>query len=399
MSNFHKNMAARKPISKSKARPKPDIFQRITATLVRAEVGGVVLILLATVTLLSLLTHSNGIITGALINALETLFGVGVWGFPLVTGALGAWMVIRAIERLPDLPWQRPAGLAVIFLAAIIGATLWMQPIEAAAGGQVGLSLATGLQNSIGSWGAWTFFLLLALLGIVLLTDQLLPDAAIELWYKVQEWRQTQELRAPVFIEPVLPLPSGQLSWWKRWVDSWQPAPNAPPIQSSPNLVQPEPPLRRIEPQRPSQSTSPATQTAPSRAAQTTPLTNPSEPPMPRIIITIIKKQPPKSRNGATAPKPNATAPMASTTPPRQNTIICIIIPMPCFIVWLLYERVELLPPKVPLPGSLDVGDSTVLACGKAARPLLRENRRANACLRRRRASRSRLRYRGGVQM
>ena len=89
MSNFHKNMAARKPISKSKARPKPDIFQRITATLVRAEVGGVVLILLATVTLLSLLTHSNGIITGALINALETLFGVGVWGFPLVTGALG----------------------------------------------------------------------------------------------------------------------------------------------------------------------------------------------------------------------------------------------------------------------------------------------------------------------
>ncbi|MCX6049107.1 MAG: DNA translocase FtsK 4TM domain-containing protein, partial [Chloroflexi bacterium] len=236
-------MAARKPASKSKAAPRPDALQRLTTTLARAEVGGVILILLSAVTLLSLLTRSNGIITAALINALQTLFGIGVWGFPLVTGTLGFWMVIRAIEQLPDLPWQRPAGLATLFLAAIIGATLWMQPEQEGAGGQVGLLLATGLQNVIGSWGAWLFVGFLMVIGVILLTDQWLPNTTVDLWYLGQEWRQQKTLRPPVAIQPPVPLPSGHISWWKRLLEGWQGTPlaNAMPVQSplqnAPNLV------------------------------------------------------------------------------------------------------------------------------------------------------------------
>ncbi|CAN5747758.1 DNA translocase FtsK [soil metagenome] len=282
-------MAARKPAGKSKAPPKPDALQRLTATLARAEVGGVVLILLSAVTLLSLLTRSNGIITAALINTLQTLFGIGMWGFPLVTGTLGFWMVIRAIEQLPDLPWQRPAGLATLFLAGIIGATLWMQPEQTAAGGQVGLLLAGGLQNVIGSWGAWMFVGFLAVIGVILLTDQWLPETAVDLWYLGQEWRQQKTLHPPVGIQPPVPLPTGQISWWKRMFENWQvtpvanssPTPN--PLPNAPNLVQPDPPSRRVEPARSAPSTTSVVQSAP-RATQVTQPTNAGELPMPRII-------------------------------------------------------------------------------------------------------------------
>ncbi|MFN8494121.1 MAG: DNA translocase FtsK 4TM domain-containing protein [Caldilineaceae bacterium] len=276
-------MAARKSGSKSKARTKPDVLQSIAGVVMRAEVGGVVLILLATVTLLSLLTQSNGVITAALINALQTLFGVGVWGFPIVTGVLGLWMVIRAIERLPDLPWERPAGLSVLFLAGIIGATLWLQTTDPAAGGQVGLLLANGIRSIIGLGGAWAVVAFLLIMGIVLLTDHLLPDIAVELWYQWQEWRQRPTFQ-PATIEPVLPLPSGQVPWWKRWLEHWQAPPLPPAMQPAPNLVQPDPPVRRVEPQRPAQAAaSPAVQAAP-RATQTTQPTSSGELPMPRII-------------------------------------------------------------------------------------------------------------------
>ena len=82
-------------------------LDQFLATAARPEVLGLLLILLSVFTLLSLVTGSRGQITNWWIESLESIVGIGVWGLPLVTGALGLWVVIRAIERMPDLPWQR----------------------------------------------------------------------------------------------------------------------------------------------------------------------------------------------------------------------------------------------------------------------------------------------------
>ncbi|MEZ4614150.1 MAG: hypothetical protein R2867_01360 [Caldilineaceae bacterium] len=107
-------MAARKSSRKRKS-PTTDPFEVIVNTITRPEVIGLGLVLISVLTLLSLLTSSTGAITGAWIGWLRELFGMGIWGFPIVAGVLGLWMVIRAVEKMPDMPWQQPSALGILF--------------------------------------------------------------------------------------------------------------------------------------------------------------------------------------------------------------------------------------------------------------------------------------------
>jgi hypothetical protein len=73
-----------KPASRRKAGGSAsNDMQQISRAVFRPEVGGVLLVLLAIFTLLSLLTASRGQLTGGWIDLLTALFGVGVWGVSL----------------------------------------------------------------------------------------------------------------------------------------------------------------------------------------------------------------------------------------------------------------------------------------------------------------------------
>ena len=88
---------AKKPSKKAPSRQKPTggSIQEISRAVFRAEVGGVLLVLLALFTLLSLLTASRGQLTGSWIDLLRTLFGAGVWLMPVVMGVCG-WSCVRS---------------------------------------------------------------------------------------------------------------------------------------------------------------------------------------------------------------------------------------------------------------------------------------------------------------
>ena len=155
-------------------------------SLLRAEVLGAALVLVAVFTLLALVTGSRGGITEGWVGFLRSLFGSGIWGIPLVLGALGLWLIIRAIERMPNMSWQRPLGFAILFLALVTAAALRLAPdarLQAAhagaGGGELGTAFANGLQGLLGSWGAWAGVTFLFILGIVFLADRLLVDG----WY------------------------------------------------------------------------------------------------------------------------------------------------------------------------------------------------------------------------
>lgn len=222
-------------------------FEAVSRALLRVEVGGVFLVLLALFTLLSVLTSSRGQLTGGWVDLLQGLFGWGLWAVPAVLGALGLWMVVRAVEQMPNLAWQRPAGLALLFLCAITALSLLVEPglraqlaAKGDAGGAVGRLLADWLEQTVSRAGAWAAVTFLAMVALFWLFERLL----VESWRALLEWSEGRTARpapaAALPVPPVVPMPTGQLPWWKRlWaLRSVAEAPNAP--LSPAGLVRPE---------------------------------------------------------------------------------------------------------------------------------------------------------------
>jgi DNA segregation ATPase FtsK/SpoIIIE, S-DNA-T family len=216
---------AHKKRKKSQSNPVDDLINTVSV-ITRPEIVGLSLIVISVFTLLSLFTGSRGSITGSWIDFLRMITGTGVWGVPLITGSVGLWMVIRVIEKMPDLPWQRPSGLFLLFLAYITGATLWLPGAERTAavtagqgGGQLGLALAGGLESALSVWGAWAVVTFLGVTGVILLTDRLLLDLLLDAWDALLELIDGHKARREqeaIDLQPALPIPSGEIPWWKR---------------------------------------------------------------------------------------------------------------------------------------------------------------------------------------
>jgi DNA segregation ATPase FtsK/SpoIIIE, S-DNA-T family len=269
---------------KSQNNPIDQILETL-AVLARPEFAGLTLIVIAVFTLLSLFTGSRGTITGVWIDFLTSLTGVAVWGVPLLTGVIGLWMVIRVIEKMPELPWQRPAGLLLFFLAYVTGLTLWVPQVQRAArveageaGGLLGYWLANMLEAGLSTWGAWAVVTFLGITGLILLTDRLIPDLFLDAWDALADlyegWRLRSEERASDF-QPDLPMVSGELPWWRRLFarqhpeeDDDEPVINVPLAgQRSAPASNRQPPIQQADPLA---SPSPAQRTR-------QPLTKPSE--------------------------------------------------------------------------------------------------------------------------
>ena len=203
------------------------------AVITRIEIVGLSLVLISVFTLLSLLTGSRGSVTGLWIDLLRAATGDGVAGVPLLTGFLGLWMVLRAIDKpnsraasgrsrrtsrtddLPKLPWRIPTGLLLIFLAYIAAISLWLpfmvraaRVANGGAGGALGLFFANLLDNGLPGWGAWAVIAFSALSGLALLSGRQLWDAlwdagadlALDGWESLQAtWREGQQMNFPGF--------------------------------------------------------------------------------------------------------------------------------------------------------------------------------------------------------
>ena len=223
-------MASRRPTRKKKTQP--SLGETIVDVLTRPGFVGSVLVLVAVFTLLSLLSGSRGTLTGAWVETLRGWFGMGVWLAPVALGIIGLWLVFAAMEQIPTPAWRRPVGVFVLFMAFIIGASLLLPSnvreqvtVAGSAGGRVGTALATLLQTTITSVGAWAFVAFLAVSGIIFLTDRMLIDGITRLILMLQFGmvRGRERRVAPGRISPQVPLPLGEVSAFQRWRDNWLP--------------------------------------------------------------------------------------------------------------------------------------------------------------------------------
>lgn len=296
--------AKKTPVAPTTPPPvKPSALDVVLEWFQRAEVIGVLLVLAALFTLLSLITGSRGALTGAWIDFLRSLFGSGVWFFPIGCGGLGVWIVMRVVEKLPELPWMRPVGVAVLLVAYSTASAL-IFPLETrlqlteqgGAGGAIGFWVATGLQQSLTLVGAWfiTFFLFLA--GIIFLSDQWLINVSALLYIEAMRWARREPIWSRQVLDPTAPpLPLGEIPWWRRWAERLRLALTArresydEPIEQEAGALAQPPLPRRVDPARPTQSVITATPSATSNAQNAaagvaqTPGDEPELPPM-RII-------------------------------------------------------------------------------------------------------------------
>ena len=214
---------ASKRSNNAKKKKKPQINLNL---LSQGEVWGVILILLGVMTLLAMLSPRQGALTSWWIEQLRFLVGDAVLLLVLVMIGVGLWGVLRGIGRLDFVPWYRPLGGLLIFLAIVIG--LHMDGSISAAqalsmaqrgegGGMLGYAISELLIRALGYPLSWVLIVAVGLLGVALLLGPLLLATGAMALIWLRHRRDDREL-GEGWSGNGEGVPSAGPSWWELFL-------------------------------------------------------------------------------------------------------------------------------------------------------------------------------------
>ena len=143
----------------------------------KLDIAGVIMVGIAAVTILSMLSSTQGNLTGQLIVMLQRTFGWGAFMVPVAIGAVGLWLLLRSFERTPRLSGEQSAGLLLAFLL-FLTTLAWF---DRAASGTVGYGLSLWLIGAVGEVGSIVLLVVGWLIAVVLLFD--LAPSQIAAWF------------------------------------------------------------------------------------------------------------------------------------------------------------------------------------------------------------------------
>jgi DNA segregation ATPase FtsK/SpoIIIE, S-DNA-T family len=169
--------------------------------LLRPEVIGIFLLMLALLTLLSLIPGQRGTLSTEWVRLLSQVVGWGVWLMPVWFAALGLWLVFVGFGRRPQIDPEQPWGafaLYVITLALLHMLVGGGDPRAARAvaeagngGGFVGYGISWALGEALDVPGAAVVLVTLAIVSLLLLLGTSLremwaacADLARRLWVR-----------------------------------------------------------------------------------------------------------------------------------------------------------------------------------------------------------------------
>jgi DNA segregation ATPase FtsK/SpoIIIE, S-DNA-T family len=81
----------------------------------KLDILGVIMALIGFLTLLSLISSQNGVLTGWWVLFVERLAGYGSFILPAALILVGIWLVLRNVERLPMLSMERITGVILLY--------------------------------------------------------------------------------------------------------------------------------------------------------------------------------------------------------------------------------------------------------------------------------------------
>jgi S-DNA-T family DNA segregation ATPase FtsK/SpoIIIE len=250
-------------MAKRRTKPKPQPGPSLNKML-RGEIIGGALVVLAILLLLSLLSSNRGEVTSAIIDGLFVLFGIGAWLVPFLLGAAGVWLAFRQVTDHEILSLGRLTGALILFLvfeamASIVAGN--RDPSATATsgegGGFVGWIIGQGLVSALGTPVAVAFLVIVAGVGLFSLSGLTLvelQEQATSAWHGLRGDRA-----GPSGSGTNLPLPLGRQEWpWQRWwrqlaaprPESKQPTNTSPPWARE-VTTQPQSPRAASTPARP----------------------------------------------------------------------------------------------------------------------------------------------------
>jgi len=142
---------------------------------------GIFLALIGFLTLLSLISSTQGTITSAWINVISMVAGWGAWVLPAALLVLGLWLVLRRIESLPQLSTERLTGVILLYLNLLAWLHLfaggtWELAKAGVGGGYVGAFFQRGLVQTLGTAGGVVVMAAWLIIALVFTFDLSVPD-------------------------------------------------------------------------------------------------------------------------------------------------------------------------------------------------------------------------------
>ena len=126
----------------------------------RIDIFGIFLLVIGLLTLISLFTQSTGSITGWWVLNLSKAFGWNVYLLPVALIFLGAWLLLRNIDKLPKLSAERLVGILFFFFNLTAWFHLFIDGGYPEAklgigGGYLGAFFKIGLVRTLGKPSTW----------------------------------------------------------------------------------------------------------------------------------------------------------------------------------------------------------------------------------------------------
>lgn len=145
------------------------------------QLAALALLVIAALTFLGAVNPTNGSLLDGWTRILSVLFGWGRYLAPFFFAGLGAWLMLDSLDMRPDIGWERPLALIILFfvlesslhLAAV--AFIGVAPTSIAAaqagagGGLIGHALYDVFVGGLGIAGAVLVLLVLLAIGLLLL--------------------------------------------------------------------------------------------------------------------------------------------------------------------------------------------------------------------------------------
>ena len=189
--------------------------------MLRGEVVGSLLVVVAILTFLSLLSQNRGRVTGVLVAGLQVAFGYGAWFVPILVGGYGLWLAVRHLIDEGGKSAQRLISAFALFLGFEGAVHLFSNladPREAAlagqGGGMTGWLISQALVIALGrpvTIGAMVLVVLASIVGLGGWSLMEIGEGARRGWR-----RALARLERPSDSPPQLPLRDSP-PLWQRW--------------------------------------------------------------------------------------------------------------------------------------------------------------------------------------
>ncbi|MCB9421955.1 MAG: DNA translocase FtsK 4TM domain-containing protein [Ardenticatenaceae bacterium] len=204
--------------SRSSSRKAPQVNVRLNLQQ-KALIGGIGIIFVTAVLVLSMLSPTQAQLTSALSSLLWQTFGWGGFLVPVISGAFGLYWVLWGMEQEPKLPGYRLVGFGLFFLTVEALATLvilmgdnnyfdvWAIARNQTGGGYVGGLIVYVLVQSIGDLGAIFTLVVVGIIATILMTGVTRSDLG-QFLTTVASWRpqlttnQTEPADRSIAINP-----------------------------------------------------------------------------------------------------------------------------------------------------------------------------------------------------